>query len=63
MQTEQDMLVEYNVTEAKLAEMRTRLVPRDCTNKEGYEFTRKGIAECRELRDRKSTRLNSSHRL
>lgn len=37
-------------TDVKLADMRARLVPTDCQTKDGYEFTRKGIAECREMR-------------
>lgn len=43
-------LVEYGVTEAAIRELSEKLVVTDCTVRENYEFTRRGIATCRELR-------------
>lgn len=45
-----EVLSKYDVTEAALSEMKSRLIVPDVKTKEGYEFARKGIAECRCLR-------------
>lgn len=43
-------IIQFNVTDERLAEMRERMTGLTCATPADYEMTRKSIAECRDLR-------------